>query len=80
MKKMGTAGMVKDIVGREVTEGDRIAVAMAVGNRSSGLYIARVMELREKTIKILWEGERKPTHLQDFTKILVINEISDVRE
>lgn len=69
--------MIKDIVDREITEGDRIAVAMAAGNHSSALFIARVLEIRTKTMKILWEGSAKPTNLQDFTKILVINEITE---
>lgn len=67
---------VKDMFGRVVTEGDRVAVALSYGNHGSTLQTGRVLKIGDKMMSVLWEQMTKPTSVHHtLKKFIVINEL-----
>lgn len=76
---------VLDMLGVEVTEGDRIAVALSNGGSAgSKLKIGRVIKISKTRLTVLWETKKTYSFEKNVTpidhglkKFIVINELTN---
>lgn len=70
---------VTDMLGNDVTEGDRVAVAMSAGD-SAVMRIGRVTHLTPSTMAVLWEGRKYGSGVSNvqhkIKKFILINELT----